>query len=364
VIGAATVQSLEERIKDVWEANERTGGVLAAALRLLSLPYAAAVATRNCLYDRGILPGEKLPVPVISVGNLTVGGTGKTPTVILLANLLRRQGRRPAVLSRGYGGKTRGPVSVVSDGERVLREWPEAGDEPVLIARAAPGVPVLTGPQRRLTGRAAVERFGADCLILDDAFQHRALCRDLEIVLLDAARPLGNGFLLPRGPLREPPAALGRADLLLRTGGEDATLTPLPASAAIPSFRGLHRPQCLVEAGTGATLPLAALRGVRVAAFAGIGRPEAFRRSLSDLGAKVVAFRAFADHHPYAASDTETLRRLARKVGADRLVTTEKDAVRLAAFPAFLPELLLLRIGMEICPAEPFRELIFSRLAY
>jgi tetraacyldisaccharide 4'-kinase len=164
--------------------------------------------------------------------------------------------------------------------------------------------------------------------------------------------------------LREPPAALGRADLLLRTGGEDATLTPLPASAAIPSFRGLHRPQCLVEAGTGATLPLAALRGVRVAAFAGIGRPEAFRRSLSDLGAKVVAFRAFADHHPYAASDTETLRRLARKVGADRLVTTEKDAVRLAAFPAFLPELLLLRIGMEICPAEPFRELIFSRLAY
>lgn len=355
-------RSLAERVTGLWE-GERPAGALAPLLRLLSFPYAAAVGLRNRLYDRGILAAERLPVPVLSVGNLTVGGTGKTPTVILLANLLRQRGRRPAVLSRGYGGKAPGPVSVVSDGQRLLRGWPEAGDEPVLIARSVPGIPVLAGPQRGLTGRVALERFGADCLILDDALQHRALHRDLEIVLLDAARPFGNGFLLPRGPLREPPAALKRADLLIRTGGEQEA-PPLPTDAALPAFRGVHRPQCLVAADTGRTLPLDRLRGAKVAAFAGLGRPGAFRRSLTDLGADVVAFRAFADHHPYSAADAEALGRFAREADASLMVTTEKDAVRLAAFPAFLAELLLLRVEMEISPAAPFQELIFSRLAY
>lgn len=357
------MRSLAERVTGLWE-GERPAGALAPLLRLLSFPYAAAVGLRNHLYDRGILAAERLPVPVISVGNLTVGGTGKTPTVILLANLLRDRGRRPAVLSRGYGGKAPGPVNVVSDGQRLLLGWPETGDEPVLIARSVPGVPVLAGPQRGLTGRAALERFGADCLILDDALQHRALHRDLEIVLLDAARPLGNGFLLPRGPLRESPAALKRADLLIRTGGDQTAPPPLPAGTALPSFRGVHRPQCLVAAGTGRTLPLDRLRGTKVAAFAGLGRPEAFHRSLKSLGADLVAFRVFADHHPYSAADAEALGRFARESGAALIVTTEKDAVRLAAFPAFLAELLLLRVGMEISPAASFQELIFSRLAY
>ena len=201
------MRSLEEMLKEIWE-GERTAGAsvaVASALRLLSLPYGAAVALRNHLYDRELLRTAKLPCPVVSVGNLTVGGTGKTPTVILLAALLKEHGHRPAVLSRGYGGHAKASVNVVSDGNRILLGWREAGDEPVLIAGALPGVPVLTGPKRFLTGRAAVERFGADVLILDDAFQHRSLFRDIDIVLIDAARPFGNGFLLPRGPLREPP---------------------------------------------------------------------------------------------------------------------------------------------------------------
>jgi len=299
---------------------------------------------------------------VVSVGNITVGGTGKTPTVIHLATLLREKGRRPAVLSRGYGGRTKAAVNVVSDGNRILLGWREAGDEPVLIARCLPGVPVLTGPKRLLTGQAAIGRFGADILILDDAFQHRALYRDLDIVLIDAARPFGNGRLFPAGPLREPADSLVRADLLIRTGsGSDQPPSEL---AERPSFRGFHRPLGIVEGGTGTLLPTASLQGQKVCAFAGIGRPEAFRKSLSELGAEVVFFQAFADHHPYHGSEIDSLRRLAAKTGADRLITTEKDGIRLTDFPDFLTEISLLRIGMEISPGDSFAELILSRLGY
>ncbi len=357
--------SLEELVQKVWSGERAAdpAGILRVALGILSLPYRGAVAARNGLYDRGLLRQERLPCPVISVGNLTVGGTGKTPTVILLAALLRERGRRPAILSRGYGGSARAPVTVVSDGKGILAGWRESGDEPVLIARAVPGVPVLTGPRRILTGRVAVERFGADVLILDDAFQHRALFRDLDIVMLDAASPFGNGSLLPRGPLREPPEALSRAHLLIRTGGAEGG-EPLRGAPLLPVFRGIHRPRGLVEAATGHMGPLMELRGTRVCAFAGIGSPKAFRQSLTALGAEVVAFRAFPDHHPYRRSDLDDLRRQAGEYGARLIVTTEKDGIRLADFPDFLADVSLLRIGMDITPAGNFAELIFSRVAY
>jgi len=358
--------SFKNGVQEIWN-EERSGGrhgLLHASLHLLSLPYRGVVALRNRLYDRGILRQEKLPCPVVSVGNLTAGGTGKTPTVIFLANLLKGRGRRPAVLSRGYGGKAKAPVNIVSDGNRLLMGWREAGDESVLIAGAAPGVPVLTGPKRYLTGQYALRHLGADILILDDAFQHRALFRDLDIALLDAALPFGNGFLLPRGPLREPAEALGRAHLLILTGSSQQTEQPLPGIPSLLSFRGIRRPQGLVEAGTGRTLPLEDLRRKKVCAFAGIGAPETFRRSLADLGAEIVSFRAFPDHHPYGPPDVEDLRRLAAAAGTDRIITTEKDGIRLADFPDFLAEISHLRIGMEITPTEPFAELIFSALAY
>jgi tetraacyldisaccharide 4'-kinase len=355
-----TLRSREEMLKEIWD-GERTAdgsGTIAAALRLLSFPYGAAVALRNRLYDREALRQEHLTCPVISVGNITVGGTGKTPTVIFIANLLKERGYRPAVLSRGYGGHASAPVNIVSDGNRILLGWRDAGDEPILIARAAPGVPVLTGGRRFLTGQAAVERFGVDVLILDDAFQHRSLFRNLDIVLVDALHPFGNGFLLPRGPLREMPEALRRAHLIIRTGAEGA-----PGATGLPTFQGIRRPQGFVEVGTGRVLPPAELKGRRVFAFSGIGRPEAFQGSLTGLGAEIASFRAFPDHHPYTRTDIDALRRLAGESRAARIVTTEKDAVRLADHPDFLRELTLLRIGMEISPAEPFAELIFSRVA-
>jgi len=357
--------SIEAAVEEVWNGKRPKGkaGSLHGFLRLLSIPYGGTVALRNRLYDRGLLRQAKLPCPVVSVGNLTVGGTGKTPTVIFIANLLKKRGYRPAVLSRGYGGHAKGSVNIVSDGNRILLGWREAGDEPILIAGAAPGVPVLTGSRRLLTGQAAVGRFGADVLILDDAFQHRALFRNLDIVLVDALHPFGNGFILPRGPLREMPEALRRAHLLIRTGAQADPTTPLQGISCLPSFRGIHRPLALVEAGTGRVLPLAELQGRRVCAFAGVGRPEAFQRSLTGLGAEFAFFRAFPDHHPYSRTDIDTLRRLASENGAARIVTTEKDAVRLADYPDFLREVSLLRIGMEISPAEPFSELVCSRLA-
>lgn len=357
----------KETVRGSWDANRTKSGItpLRAVLRFFSLPYRGGVAARNRLYDLGLLPQMKLPCPVISVGNLTVGGTGKTPTVILLANLLREKGRRPAVLSRGYGGRARGPVSIVSNENRILMEWGEAGDEPVLIARAVPGVPVLTGTKRHLTGRAAVEQCNANVLILDDAFQHRQLFRDLDIVLINAAAPFGNGRLLPEGPLREPKASLRRAHLLIRTGAEGDPIEPLEETASgMPFFRGIHRPQGIIEGRTGRLLQAALLQSEKVCAFAGIGRPEIFRRSLISLGAQVVSFRIFPDHYPYTHSDLDALRRLAKETGANRIITTEKDGIRLTDFPEFQAEISLLRVEMEITPREPFAELIFSRLAY
>ena len=365
--GDTTLRSFEERLKEIWKGERMDGasGPLKSSLSILSFPYGLAVTLRNTLYDGGLLRQERLPCPVISVGNLTVGGTGKTPTVILLANLLKERGRRPAVLSRGYGGSAKAPVNIVSDEERIRLGWREAGDEPVLIARSVPGVPVLTGPKRLFTGRAALEKFGTDVLVLDDAFQHRGLYRSLDILLVDAAHPFGNGFLLPRGPLREPSSAVSRAHAVIRTGifAEEQNGPPCHAHS-LPTFRGIHQPLAFVEAGTGRTRPLAELRGKKAFAFAGIGRPESFSRSLTGLGADVVFFQAYPDHHRYSRSDIETLERLARKYGAERIVTTEKDGVRLADFPDFLPKILLLRIGMQINPAESFTELIFSHLAY
>ena len=354
---------LAEAVQQIWRGQSGADptGAFRTLLRLLSLPYRGAVAARNGLYDRGILRQERLPCPVISVGNLTVGGTGKTPTVILIATLFRSKGRRPAVLSRGYGGTASGPVNAVSDGKRILMGWREAGDEPLLIAAALPDIPVLTGPERVRTGRAAVERYGADLLILDDAFQHRQLRRDLDIVMLDGLLPFGNGFLLPRGPLREPRAALSRSHMIIRTGGPEAGAS-LPGSPALPVFRGVRQPQAVVAGATGRAAPLAALRGKRVFAFAGIGLPETFRRSLVELGAEIAGFRAFPDHHPYRAADIEALRRLAGESGAELLITTEKDGIRLADFPDFLASLSLLRIAIAITPADAFAELLFSRV--
>jgi tetraacyldisaccharide 4'-kinase len=248
-----------------------------------------------------------------------------------VATLLRQHGTRVAVLSRGYGGTRRGVITVVSDGVRCLVPPDVAGDEPVLLAERLTGVPVLVAQDRFAAGKLAIERFEVEVVVLDDGFQHVQLARDLDMLLLDAGRPFGNGRLFPRGDLRERPTALARADVIVLTRWEPSMpAAPSPLSLPLPPiFCSRHEPYTARLLQDGRMLPLAAFQGRRLVAFCGIGMPEDFHHMLQRLGVVVVAFRPFPDHHPYTHRELADLCRTARQLGAEALVTTEKDGVRL-----------------------------------
>ncbi len=344
---------MEALIRNMWgDPRNEILKPLHLFFYLLSLPYGGAVRARNRLFDLGVLKQEKVGCPVVSVGNLTVGGTGKTPMVILLAGMLRDRGMRPAVLSRGYGGKSTSEVLVVSDGRQILAGPQEAGDEPVLIARRLKGIPVLAGAKRALTGRYARENFGVDVMVLDDGFQHRWIHRDLDVVLLDSRQPLGNGLLLPRGPLREPPSALERAGVVVFTRSQDSTgpLMEKELSGILsgrPVLRTRIRPTKLVGAD-GTELPLSFLTGKKVFAFAGIAQPDSFRQTLEGLGVVIAGFRAFPDHHRYTAEDWSRIEHDAGLARADIVLATEKDLVKLQGIAQALSRIHGLAIETEI----------------
>lgn len=326
-------------------------------LYAFSLLYRLIISLRNRLYDHKIFSEKKLACPVISVGNITVGGTGKTPCVIWLTRMLQEEGFRPAVLSRGYGGKSAAPVNIVSDGENILLSAAEAGDEPYLIARSLPGIPVITGPQRILTGNKAIENFGSDILICDDAFQHRRIFRDINLALLDSEKPWGNGYLLPRGELREPVTALRRADAFLLTRADEVKkISAIPGKLAqaenIPVFLSTHKIVDIVCGNGGKHLSLAELKDKKVCAFAGIARPDSFQSAIKQAGAKLVSFDIFSDHHRYSPEELKKIRNNFLRNNADLLITTEKDGMRLTEFPEFLAGIYLLRVKLAIIPDE------------
>jgi tetraacyldisaccharide 4'-kinase len=297
--------------------------------------YRAGLALHRTAYAAGLRRTRTLPCGVVTVGNLTVGGTGKTPTVEWLARALGARGRRVVVLSRGYGRRARSPVTVVSDEERVLATVSEAGDEPILLARRLPGVPVVVGGDRHRAGEAALARFGADVLVLDDGFQQQRLHADVAVVCLDAQAPWGHRGLLPRGSLREPPRAIARAHLLVLTHAAGVTNRAAVEAevrrhaGGVPIAHATYEPEGAVDARTGAAVPLASLRGRPVLAFAGIAAPERFAATLRALGLNLRELAAFPDHHAYRPADLATIESRARATGAAVLVTTEKDAVRL-----------------------------------
>lgn len=312
-------------------AGERRGPldrILLSLLALLSAPYATILRLRAAAYAAGVFRTHRLDRPVISVGNLTVGGTGKTPTVALVARMLMARGKRVAVLSRGYGGSLEGEMRIVSDGETVRLSAEEAGDEPVLLARSVPGLMVVIGSDRYRAGLLARERLDPDVFILDDGFQHIRLYRDLNILLLDCRSPLGTGRTLPAGLLREPPAAMGRADLVIytRCGGEEAP----PVHGTRPHCRASHRLVGVEPLGEGALLPFAALSGEKGLAFAGIAEPEAFFAGLREAGLALAGSISFPDHSPYGEGEIAAIAAAAEEIGADYLVTTGKDAVKLS----------------------------------
>jgi len=323
--------SLKVRIKDAaWGSG---GGPACAILRGALEPF-------GWLYGvgwrvRATIPAapERLPARVIAIGNLTVGGTGKTPLAAHVTEILFRAGVTVAVLSRGYGRRSREDTVVVSDRERVLADPARAGDEPVWLAWRLPGVPVIVGADRARSGRVAIERFGATVLVLDDAFQNRRIAKDLEIVTVDGRRPFGNGRMLPAGPLRMPAGEIARAGVIVITklGPEDdpgpvkRRLQTMAPGARI--FEGRTVAVELRDVLTGKALPLAYMRRRRVAAMCGIAEPLAFVNLVSEEGIEIAETFPFADHHVYAAADLRRVRETAHAIEA--VVTTEKDAVKI-----------------------------------
>jgi tetraacyldisaccharide 4'-kinase len=343
-------------VESIW-----WGPAPGAAGRLLLPPLVAAeaafrlgAALRSALYDRGLLRAVRAAAPVVSIGNLAVGGAGKTPAAIAVGRRLLARGRRLAVLSRGYGAARSDP-RVVADGERILLAAEEGGDEPVLVARRLPGARVLCGPRRAELARTAVEALGADALLLDDGFQHRALARDLDVVVLDAASPFGNGRLLPAGPNREPRSALRRAGLVWLSRVDQAApgavealrATAREATGAEP-VESRHAPVDVVDGALARSLGLGALRGRRVLLLAGVARPAGVRRTIEALGGEVAAEAIFPDHHRFAGAELDAAFRAADAAGCDRVVTTEKDAVRIDAARAADPRLCAVRIEAEV----------------
>ncbi len=351
---------------------------LSAVLETLSRGYAAAAVLRSTAFEGALRRRRRrLPIPVVSVGNLTVGGTGKTPIVAYLAEVLAAAGRRPAIVSRGYRGGLERHGGVVSDGRRVLREASDAGDEPFMLALQLPGVPVAVGRDRFSTGCRVIAAASPDVVLLDDGFQHLQLARDVDILLLDAQYPFGNGHVLPRGPLREPVTACRRASAVVFTRADQGVAHGrLSSGAAVggkPAFRAVHRTILLCVSGDVtppfAKAPLApvpgdTLRGRRVVAFSGIADNGRFLGSLTRLGASVVSFAGFRDHHHYRRDDVSRLLRQTDANRADAMVTTEKDCYRLLSrFPEFCRRLTVVGVRIDFPEdAEAFRKWLLDRL--
>lgn len=353
--------------------EEGEGGLLtstlASPLAALSLAYGAIQRLRSGLYRRGALRAHRLPCRVISVGNLVSGGTGKTPLVELLASVLRDHGVRVAILSRGYRGTAHQPVNVVSDGEAVRLGPAEAGDEPYLLAQSLPGVPVLVGADRYRIGLYACERFGAEVALLDDGYQHLSLVRDLNLLLLDSARPFGNGWVLPRGLLREPLGAMSRAQAVLLTRCQHPPHPSFFAQHArlrlgVPIFQSCHVGDGLVDLREGKRRTLDLLQGKKVVAFCGLANPASFRELIGKLGGQIIRFLPFLDHHRYRSRELQEIGELCRSLGADLALTTEKDSVKLVVScgVADLPfPLWALRIRLELTEDwERFEKLILQ----
>jgi tetraacyldisaccharide 4'-kinase len=314
----------QKRWENAWREiviGRKTGlkARLARALfRIVSWPYGGAIRLRNWLYDHRWLPIHAAAVPVISVGNLSMGGTGKTPCIEYIARYYRQRNLRVAVLSRGYGSLD------------------SRNDEARLLEECLPDVPHLQNPDRVAAAECAVQELDSQLLLLDDGFQHRRLHRDLDIVLIDATRPPQRDALFPRGTLREPISSLARAGHLVLTRTDQTTPTEVNALSQalaqrfphLPLALAIHEPESLLWGDK--VLPPQSLAGRPVAAFCGLGQPNAFRRTLEQLGARLLDFRTYPDHYPYTSADVAELHRWAAATPPDTwIVTTRKDWVKL-----------------------------------
>ncbi|HWQ62201.1 MAG TPA: tetraacyldisaccharide 4'-kinase [Negativicutes bacterium] len=347
--------------------------LLLGVLRFMSFVYGLGVDIKLGLYRAGVLKQHKLACRVISLGNITVGGTGKTPTAQRLAAIIRDMGYQVVILNRGYRASWRGHVGLVSDGRRIYMSVNEAGDEAYLLAKNLPGVAVVIGKNRNVTGDYAVANLKADFIILDDGYQHWQLARDLDVVLIDSINVFGNNFLLPRGTLREPLTHLNRADAFLLTrvdlSTNDArdiireTLSRYNDQALV--VESVHSPRCFIEIEDWykgvrpETVALETIRGKRVLAFSALGNPSSFEQSIAAFSAEAVESVRYPDHHDYTMAEMQHVMQRAVDREVFALVTTEKDAVKIPSeFIHSERPLPVYVLGIEVRFVDGYQELM------
>lgn len=378
----AWMESLETFVLEVIFEQRRgkRAAILRGVLFALSKVFALAVKVRRKLYEFRLLRDRTLGVQVIAIGNLTVGGTGKTPVVEKFARELKDQGRNVAILSRGYRSRPtpllerllnklllredRTPPRVVSDGKNLLLDSESAGDEPYMLASNLRDVVVLVDKDRVKAGLYAIEKFGCDTLLLDDGFQYWKLAgRRRDVVLIDCQQPFGNQHLLPRGTLREPPSHLARATdiFLTKANGDNEALRRLirrynPRAGIVEC---VHQPLYFEDVFTGERHDLSVIRGQKVASLSGIAMPESFEQSLINLGAELVATKRFADHHRFTQQEVLNVINRAKKRQAAWVITTQKDAVRFPKLDRRDLPILFMRVEIKIVRgARDFEECV------
>ncbi len=300
----------------------------------LSLVYRFVVWLRNRFYDKKILPSATIEgCQIISVGNISVGGTGKTPVIHFLAKYLIEQGFKVAILSRGYGRSSHGTI-IVSDGHNLLANVAESGDEPFLLARQLPTTPVIVEVDRVRGAELIQRKFRPDFILLDDGFQHRRLQRNFDIVLIDASVGFGSGHLLPAGFLREPISSLSRADLIWLTHVDRANdlehlVRIIRKLSSSPIITSIHQPTAIVDGSSNQKLMTNAIYNKRIFLFSGIANPGSFEQTVQDLGGFIVRHQRYSDHHRFKKADLDSILQQAEKYGVDLILTTEKDYVRM-----------------------------------
>jgi len=373
-----------QKVESVMTAEGKAPFIsLATPLYAISLMYGAGRKIREFAYRRRVLPSYRLPCKVICVGNITVGGTGKTPMTMHVAHEIEQLGYKAVIVSRGYRGRAESRGGIVSDGRSILMGPAEAGDEPYLIARSLPEIPVLVGQNRYAAGLRAVAEFQPDVIVLDDGFQHLKLQRDIDLVLLDHANPFGNSYLLPRGTLREPIAALARGTACIFTRHQVHSAEPSAATGNLikkytsPNrlFSASHDPYYyVINAGDQFARHAPAQRytvqaagglsKVPIFGFSGIARNAEFQNTVKLFGFDAAGFLEFPDHHRYAARDLDGILTQAGDAGARRLITTEKDLARLAPQNPFPLELIV--VGIKVAfgdHQQPFRAFLKQQLS-
>ncbi len=373
------LEVIHERRQGRWARQLRS------LLRYLSYIYGGVVKLRHFLYEKGIFRHHTLGCQVISIGNLTVGGTGKTPIVEIFARELQKANRRVAILSRGYkktehgfwkkildkltGREWRRPPRVVSDGQALLLDSARSGDEPYMLASNLPNVVVLVDKDRVKSGRYAIDKFHCDTLVLDDGFQYRKLKHRMEIVLVDCTAPFSNGYMLPRGLLRESISNIRRADFIFITKSTGKNAAELQAKLRELNPRAeisacAHRPKYLQNVYSGERQDLEFLRGRTVALVSGIASPEGFENEVRRLGASLCYLKRFADHHRYTQQEIINIINKAKKSNAAGLITTEKDAVRFPKIERQDVPVYFMRVEIELLSGEEDFHACISRICF